>query len=64
MTDKPMQFYTEYDFKRDYIEINKDFVHEVTRNEEVFCRLFRCGHHHKNYKPILPFSNKFTGLTS
>ena len=37
-----------------YREINKDFVRVVTAEQELFCKLFRCGHYHPRYEPVLP----------
>ena len=36
-----------------YREINKDFVRVVTAEQELFCKLFRCGHYHPRYEPVL-----------
>ncbi len=33
-----------------HAQINKDFVHVSTKIERQFCRLFRCGFYHKDYK--------------
>lgn len=33
-------------------EINLNYVHSVGRIEDEFCKLFRCGHHHKDHKQL------------